>query len=611
MNGLEIPHALYMTLADLSGGDSDEQKNEPHRKHAENPPSLSRNEGKAPLTRVCERCIKKKVKCSQGRPACSRCQEAGLPCIYSATRRKPGPSKGSKRVQKATRALPQDSGSTPEILMADWATEQFSSSLDYLHEDFLQLPNSAFYPDDAVDSERTLLVTPTPTEEEKELINLFFTYVHPSVRIFDQQTFQFMYDLGTVDNNLLLAILSISTALLKRGDQTAIAAAENTLTMLASLNLLENSRNMASLHQFQLACLLAYYIFHQYPGQDSWLRIGKLSRIAYQFGLNQIDNPHQVPSVISACANSDEIEAWRRIWWFIFCLDSYSNIPAATPLILERESIRTALPRPMGVHIENEMEPAIYLDDPEFLWNTVKAITSSNTMVNENLHIVTTAILNEAAHLQRLVFQNPSDKLRNRLVSLDAHLSAIRLALPPRFLDPFRNVLGNESSSAYHARLICVLHLHAARILLFLPLNVFDAEERNDRWQRTLEYCEDVVSVVKQWDSLHSLSVDPAVCFIGFAAMSILHLHSKCMNGTNSEMLAKLKADQGVIMLFIEQFASFWELPKYLKSVFLQASENIPQQLNITEVESMMSHLNLPLHQKWTSKLLSNRVCAF
>lgn len=55
-------------------------------------------QGLAQTSRVCDRCISKKVKCNQVRPSCSRCLEDGLTCSYSSVKKKPGPSKGfSKR----------------------------------------------------------------------------------------------------------------------------------------------------------------------------------------------------------------------------------------------------------------------------------------------------------------------------------------------------------------------------------------------------------------------------------------------------------------------------------------------------------------------------------
>lgn len=48
------------------------------------------------------------------RPCCSRCSEAGLPCTYSAERRKPGPPRGSRRQRLA--ASPSIGSASTETL---------------------------------------------------------------------------------------------------------------------------------------------------------------------------------------------------------------------------------------------------------------------------------------------------------------------------------------------------------------------------------------------------------------------------------------------------------------------------------------------------------------
>lgn len=48
------------------------------------------------------------------RPACARCIESGWPCVYSSVKRKPGPTKGTRRVRKiANRALTSSRCSVP------------------------------------------------------------------------------------------------------------------------------------------------------------------------------------------------------------------------------------------------------------------------------------------------------------------------------------------------------------------------------------------------------------------------------------------------------------------------------------------------------------------
>ncbi|KAH6988445.1 hypothetical protein EDB80DRAFT_170604 [Ilyonectria destructans] len=58
-------------------------------------------EGRPSSTRVCDSCIRKKVKCDLGRPKCSRCFERGHTCTYSSTRRRPGPVPGFKRASRS------------------------------------------------------------------------------------------------------------------------------------------------------------------------------------------------------------------------------------------------------------------------------------------------------------------------------------------------------------------------------------------------------------------------------------------------------------------------------------------------------------------------------
>jgi hypothetical protein len=396
---------------------------------------------------------------------------------------------------------------------------------------------------------------------------LFFAHTHLSNVLFDEQAFLYNYELGNIDNALLQSILAITSLLWKNEGDTKERDHSHHVLRLNRKQILaevEHSEN-ASINQFQNACLMAYYGFHQCPGQKSWLEVGTLSRRAYRMGLHQLDSMNQPPTLVFTCNDEEEKESWRRIWWFIYSLDSYSNITAGTPCLLERESIRTALPRSDShLKAENTFNP-LFLDEPEVLWKIVREIFHRNVQVNQNLHIVTTTLVNEAANVQRLLNQNPTSKVQNQLFALEGHLSMIRLALAPRYLDPIRNVIQNESSSEYHARLICILHLHITRILLAMPLQVSETEnDRETRWQHTLEYCSDVVGVVKQWDSANTLSVDPAICIIVFVALNLLNLQSKLDACSRPEVSTRLELDKTVLLLFLEQFGCFWELPRHL-----------------------------------------------
>lgn len=365
--------------------------------------------------------------------------------------------------------------------------------------------------------------------------------------------------------DLLLVIFALTVKILGQREFCGGPGLKERLRHLRERNSLESKTSASrwSLDDFRQACLLAYYEFHEHPGESAWLRVGNLTRKAYYCGLHQLDN-HDLCD--DNDDDDDDKDEWRYVWWCIFCLDSYSNVTSASPFVVHVESIRTSLITNSGR--ERARKAQIFLPgQPEMFWQTVEAIKSHGHNVNFNLHIITTAILREAATLYRLWWQNPSDRLQDRLTALEHHLTEIRLALPPRYLNIARDALHEESHHAYHARLICALHLHISRLVICLPLLLQRSkEERQDIWYKTLEYCQDIVAVVKQWDNQHSPSVDPAVCFIIYTALVILHLHYNSMSSSGAVRLARVKTQENILRLFLEQFATFWYLPRLLIS---------------------------------------------
>ena len=76
-----------------------------------------------------------------------------------------------------------------------------------------------------------------------------------------------------------------------------------------------------SLATMQQACLLAFYAFHNSPGQRAWTRIGHLTRKAYSLGLSQLD-AERPPSTLCTRRQREDLDEWRRVWWMIYCLVS-------------------------------------------------------------------------------------------------------------------------------------------------------------------------------------------------------------------------------------------------------------------------------------------------
>ncbi len=283
--------------------------------------------------------------------------------------------------------------------------------------------------------------------------------------------------------------------------------------------------------------------------------------------MDQIDSRDHCSLYDHNSMTDGETREWRCLWWCIYCLDSYCNITAATPFVIELDSVRTALMETQGAADSlTGVDGTLFLPaETESLWKTTKEIIARPGDSNPNLHLVTTTLLREAGTLLRLWRQNPSARLKARFPILEDHISTVRLALPTRYLDVARNVVVNESSAEHHARLICILHLHAARLLVSLPIQEpVNNSEWLLRWQRTLAYCEEVVAVVRQWKTQFCISVDPAICSIVSGVLMLLHLHCKDSANTDTELQARLRTQKDLLVLFLEQFASIWQLPHFL-----------------------------------------------
>lgn len=311
----------------------------------------------------------------------------------------------------------------------------------------------------------------------------FFDFVHYSIPLFRKEDFLQQYEGGTINRSLLLTVLAVTAKSLGLPHGWQVANIDDCLQQLLKTDPLDAPTQPALLlDAFRQSCLLAFYRFHQGHGGDAWDYISRLSRKALRLGLHQLDSTDRYNSFGDILANPANLEEWRYVWWCIYCLDSYSNITAATPFVLEKESIQTAL---VATSLEGSSDSRVGSREPQFLptdtknlWRISAEMGCLSTPASYfNMHIVTTSLLREAAAIFRLRRQNPSEALRDRQSQFRDHLSAVVLSLPPQFLREARNAFTNESSLDHHARLVCLLHLHAARLLNTITFDMSDDSE--------------------------------------------------------------------------------------------------------------------------------------
>ncbi|RYP74345.1 hypothetical protein DL771_003012 [Monosporascus sp. 5C6A] len=435
----------------------------------------------------------------------------------------------------------------------------------------------------------------------------FFDEIHSAVPLFEKERFIRLYDSCAVRRDLIVTIAAVTAKILGPIDTWNPYDLDLCLnSLLASPPLWEGSDGVRTdLDSFRQECLLAYYDFHQFPGASACMRIARLTRKAYAVGLHQIENPDLCSAFQPKAETEDVIDDWRYVWWCVYCFDSYSNISAGTPFIVDGESINTALPRrPFNQDVASPSmasSPKVFLpDSPSELWKIAQEITFNGDLKGFNIHMVTATMLRNAGAVLRLRSEKGPERHKARIADLKRNLTGLRLALPPRYLNPTRNILKSEAPPDQHVRLTNILHLHMARIMLCLPGGLSAGEEEwMEDWQQTLEASQDIVRVVEQWDNQFSAHVDPAICFIVFLALAILNLHRRSSIDELSELATTISQSERILMLFLEQFSSLWTLPRFLARVYRDWQAAHTHRLTPARIEAILNRLKPPLHPKF------------
>ncbi len=323
-----------------------------------------------------------------------------------------------------------------------------------------------------------------------------------------------------------------------------------------------------ALHEWQAACLLTWYGFHQRLGTEDEMHIAitTLTRKAYHLGLHQIDSPRNRGCYGWDVLDESRLEDWRRVWWCVYILDSYSSFSTATPTQVETESIQATLPLDPAVVMSKCPQSAkIFLPaELEGLPAVTQDIGRGLVDKGFGFHMAVNTLLKAAVAIHRLSKQNPGDYITGRISALRDHLAALQLTLPPYYMRPTPDAIGGEPLPRFNARLQTQLKFHSIRLLLNLSELSMDTNPWLSQWQENLDICYRMFKVIQHWDSRSSLTVDPAICFIASSLLVMLHLHSNSSANSNAVLLAQLKRRKEVVRLFLENYASYWRLPRFL-----------------------------------------------
>ncbi|KAJ5586356.1 hypothetical protein N7450_006143 [Penicillium hetheringtonii] len=401
----------------------------------------------------------------------------------------------------------------------------------------------------------------------------YLDVIHDAIPIFSRQRFLPSVRASLYSRDLISALILITAKL------TGFTFSSDDIDIDACIDLILSSGSLQedmfsdvpSLDQFRKACLLAFYEFHQFPGRQAWMRISKIIRMSYWIGLDHLENLRV--SLPHWCEMSQhELEDWRLVWWCIYRLDSYANLSVGTPYLIDETFVNTSLIRDQPLDSLEESQPGrqgqLYLPSrSDRLWELLSAVESDSQQTSSfNIHIITATVMRQVGRVLRLTMLGQQVSTNPYITDLERLLSSLHLALPTNYLNPIRNVSTHEKASEHHARMVNIFHLSMARLLISL-MRCASREEGNEwllSWQQVLETCQDIASLSEQWNSVFSLSVDPAISFILFTALIFLNLHKRFAAVATFAICTRIEHCENVLLLHLEQFATAWTLPRLL-----------------------------------------------
>jgi hypothetical protein len=446
------------------------------------------------------------------------------------------------------------------------------------------------------------------SKTRNDLAEFFTGTVNVCFPLFQPHTISKALEIEHV-HHLPLVIYGISAGLIGNPNMRAEAEVDNELRQWVHTQQItaDSVIDPKALYEWQTACLLAWYGFHQRLGteDETHLVITSLTRKAYHFGLHQIDSPENRDCYGWDLLDEPSLEDWRRVWWCVYVLDSYSSFSTATPTQVETESIQTALPLdPAAIKGTHSQTERIFL--PASL-EGLPAVTQSigNGLADKGfaLHMAVNTLLKAAVAVHRLSKQSSGAYISGRISALRDHLSGLQLTLPHYYMQPTPDMIGGELPSAFNTRLQTQLKVHSIRIMLGLCDMRMDRSRLFSRWQENLEICYRMFEVIQHWDSQSSLTVDPAICFIVASLLVMLHLHTHSSANSNAALLAQLTRRKQVVRLFLQNYASSWRLPRFLLDCCDAFMHKVSGPLSADDIVRISDHFQGPLHRKWLSFL--------
>lgn len=586
------------------------------------------------LTQACDSCRSKRIKCDGQYPRCSACNSKEISCTYLLDSKRRGPK--SLRIRCLEKRLEElearlniggkgldrnevgFSGKVNIIYVFYLAGQEASGSQPSSHLFDEKQPGSTRHKELAVGSDKPPDLTLPDKAIVNELIQLFFSITHPTIRFVHKATLLSRLDSENKPYLLLNAIFALS-ARFSTHPQVCVPGqprylngelfAQRLLSHLSPLLL-----SQPTLDTVQALILLGLHEYGKMQGFSSWSYIGIAIRLAQQLGLHMIDSYHNKDTFVHRPGSEDWLmtECKRRTWWGCFIADRFASSLVGRSMYIDLRDCLVQLPSADGqwdhrFGVISQLAPSTMEElvgfgaDLSGARSVFCSLSAHFVALVELSGKVTCYLMHRAARTQ------PYDPDYQELIILDQQILVWLTGLPEKFHKPqdFLTLANNEprapeemGSDIFRA-VACMFAMYHETVIALHRGNLAHAQRDNPTMvrlskQRCIAAANQIAQLVEDaWHRIDDMG-DPFYPFSIFNAATI-HANYIYLEPLNTAQALLSRRHLATCTQALEHLAEIW----LMSQTYLNMLQTLITSLSLDEDSQSISHSNSPSHGIW------------